>query len=182
MLSIILITIIITTLILVIMNKSTTNCSNEHFGIIAPTEINPNDMESIETQNTFILNQDMGNNGVDHRNNPIINDDISFEILNKREKHYQEIEYDKDFDPIKLVWETVDVPKYKYPEAHFSRKDIENNQNEVFGFINRINLNTSNEVDPVDKINELFVTQGNELKFDKNKTIASIFDSLTKNK
>lgn len=61
-----------------------------------------------------------------------------------------------------------------------TREDIEAFQNRFYGFQEEINM-SSEELDPVDKLNEIFI-QGNEMRGLSGMKISDIYDMLTGNK
>lgn len=64
--------------------------------------------------------------------------------------------------------------------AKFNRKQIKKYQDEFFGFNDKVNYNTNEEIDPVDKINEAILTQGNELN-NVGVKISDVYKDLTQN-
>ena len=64
----------------------------------------------------------------------------------------------------------------------YKSDDIQTYQNDFFGFQNKVNKNSSAEmVDPVDKMNELKVSNGSELNNLKDKPISEVFNGLMQN-
>lgn len=64
-------------------------------------------------------------------------------------------------------------------QTEFTRKDIQDYQNNFFGFYDKINYNTNQEEDVVDKLNELNVVHGNE--FGVGGKISDLYNKLTQN-
>jgi hypothetical protein len=64
----------------------------------------------------------------------------------------------------------------------YSRDDIQNYRDNMFDFIENINLTSSNVgTDSVDKLNQLQTSNNNEINGFNNKTIGEVYDGLTKN-
>lgn len=63
----------------------------------------------------------------------------------------------------------------------FSRQEIKDYQDEVFGFNNNVNKSSSEGVDVVDKLNEIYTSRNNELDGNTGKKISEVFDRLTQN-
>jgi hypothetical protein len=61
-------------------------------------------------------------------------------------------------------------------------KDIDEYQNEFLSFGDVVNRSSDEKVDTVDKINELYTSQNNEMSNLKGKRIADVFNDLTQNK
>lgn len=74
-------------------------------------------------------------------------------------------------------------PNEEHPTDEYNKQQLKNYQNTVFSFPDQLNKSSSDRVDMVDKINEMYVTGNNELvgcsSGKPGQTIASIFDGLT---
>ena len=64
----------------------------------------------------------------------------------------------------------------------FTNDEILDYQNNFFSFDNKINHSSSNEVDMVDKLNEIYTSNNNEITNKEGKKISDIFNELTQNK
>lgn len=65
-------------------------------------------------------------------------------------------------------------------EPHnFTRQEISEYQNKVFGFNDNVNKSSSAGVDVVDKLNEIYTDGNNELVGNTGKKISEVFDRLT---
>lgn len=64
----------------------------------------------------------------------------------------------------------------------FTNDEILDYQNNFFSFDNKINHSSSNEVDMVDKLNEIYTSNNNEITNHGGKKISDIFNELTQNK
>jgi hypothetical protein len=84
---------------------------------------------------------------------------------------------------ISLVRDIVIGKKYQQPqkECSFSDKEIKNYQNQVFSAEDNFNYSSKNAITPNDRLNEIFVKNGNELNSEQGKTIGDVFDGLMKN-
>lgn len=94
----------------------------------------------------------------------------------------QEMEYEND----RYIREFVLGGKFNCgansEEPHnFSRQEINDYQNEVFGFNDNVNKSSSAGVDVVDKLNEMYTAGNNELVGNTGKKISEVFDRLTQN-
>jgi hypothetical protein len=159
----------------------TSKYKSENFGIIQPV-INPYNLNTTSLQDQFILGADIGNNTVGiNTNRKIITDKISFQGTDITENisHNELEKIDPDFNPNKIIWNMIGKAKSPEKQEVFSNKDITTYQNNVFGFNNKINHNTSNEgLDAVDKLNEQTIIYGNEAAME-GLTISKIYDNLT---
>lgn len=151
----------------------------EKFGIFVPKLYQPNNLGTVEQQDIFITNSDIGNNGFNkNRNNPMINDELSFSSLSNKPMHFYELEHNEDFNPEIEVLKAPIGSRPAEKKVKFSKKQIQQHQNDVFKFPKYVFHNTNNEgVDVIDKINLQYVSKGNE--FNKNdKTIFEIYNDL----
>jgi len=64
-------------------------------------------------------------------------------------------------------------------KVQFSSEEILDHQNNFFGFNNKVNHSSSNEVDMVDKLNEIHTSDNNEMTHYEGKKISDIFNGLT---
>lgn len=65
--------------------------------------------------------------------------------------------------------------------AQFSNDEVLDYQNKFFGFNDKVNHSSSNEVDMVDKLNEIYTSDNNEMTHYEGKKISDIFNNLTQN-
>jgi len=83
----------------------------------------------------------------------------------------------------RLIRDIVMGKKLEQPETQhsFSNAEIKNYQSDFLDFDNKINYNSSNNVNPIDKLNELYTTNNNEITAERGQNISDVFDGLTKN-
>lgn len=84
---------------------------------------------------------------------------------------------------IALCRDIVIGKKYQQPqkESSFNNKEILKYQNQVFSAEDNFNYSSRNAITPNDRLNEIFVTNCNELSNEEGKTISSVFDRLMRN-
>jgi hypothetical protein len=153
-------------IILVIFVLVTFFCNKKQVGKFSNKEINKNQEIKEYLENKFNQNQE----GYDHK------------------ELYQMIDFTKPFKD-KPDWDT-DADTYlrkrlvkgnRYPIKEEDRKDLRNYRDNFFAFRNSINQ-TSNDIDEVDKLNNLYLEgKGDISKSFQGKTIAQVFDQLTGN-
>lgn len=82
-----------------------------------------------------------------------------------------------------LARDIVIGKKYQQPqkESSFSNKEILKYQNQVFSAEDNFNYSSRNAITAGDRLNEIFVTCGNELNNEEGKNVSDVFDSLMKN-
>lgn len=66
-------------------------------------------------------------------------------------------------------------------EESFTRKEIKDYQNRVFAAEDYFNYSSKNAISAHDRVNEMVVTQGNELCGEVGQSIANVFDKITRN-
>jgi hypothetical protein len=66
----------------------------------------------------------------------------------------------------------------KPKEKKFTRKDIKKYANKVFGAEDKMNYTSRNNITSRDKINEIFVTEGNEFCGQLGQNVADVFDNI----
>ena len=73
--------------------------------------------------------------------------------------------------------------KYQQPqkESSFSNKEILKYQNQVFSAEDNFNYSSRNAITAGDRLNEIFVTTGNELCNEEGKNVSDVFDGLMRN-
>lgn len=64
---------------------------------------------------------------------------------------------------------------------YFTDKEIKKYQNKVFSAEDHFNCSSKNAIGAQDRLNEMFVTQGNEMCGEMGQTIAEVYDKITAN-
>jgi hypothetical protein len=103
------------------------------------------------------------------------------QLLNTPPK-YSDDQLNPDFENNKLQRDIVIGQFNQRPilESKFENTDIQKYQDEFLSVEDKLNNSSRNFVSSVDKLNEYFVTDNNELGILKGETIADIYDNLQK--
>jgi hypothetical protein len=154
----------------VLMQAFGKKCSDEHM------EEKPKSEENVQTETKQEVSEEQNGSNLSAKAEEAVDRIVSSKCPIQEMDHEND-RYIKDFA---LGGKFNCGAASEEPRA-FSRQEINDYQNEVFGFNDNINKSSSAGVDAVDKLNEMYTGGNNELVGNSGKKISEVFDRLTQN-
>jgi len=116
---------------------------------------------------------------INHEDNQkSVNNAISRIAESKRKCPVNEMEDKMNF----YMKEVLLRNRENHSEEVLGNDEILDYQNNFFSFGNNVNHSSSNEVDVIDKLNEMHTTNNNEITSQEGKKISDVYNELTQNK